>query len=55
MASIGAILHRGKGVIAFFSRQLAPRHTNLAAYEWERSAWFKKCGTSGRTCGVAPS
>jgi hypothetical protein len=32
---IGAILHNGKGAIAFFSRQLASRHTNLAAYERE--------------------
>jgi hypothetical protein len=33
--SIGAVLHQGGGLIAFFSRQITPYHTNLAAYEWE--------------------
>jgi hypothetical protein len=32
---IGAVLHQGKGAITFFSRQLAPHHTNLVAYERE--------------------
>jgi hypothetical protein len=32
---LGAVLHQGSGPVAFFSRQLAPQHTKLAAYEWE--------------------
>jgi hypothetical protein len=32
---LNAVLHQGRGPIAFFSRQLAPRHTKLAAYERE--------------------
>jgi transposase InsO family protein len=34
-AGIGAVLHQGGGPIAFFSRQMAPRHSKLAAYERE--------------------
>jgi hypothetical protein len=30
---IGVVLHQGDGVIAFFSRQMAPRHAGLVAYE----------------------
>jgi hypothetical protein len=32
---LGAVLHQGGGPVTFFSRQLAPRHTKLAAYERE--------------------
>jgi hypothetical protein len=32
---LGVVLHQGAGPVAFFSRQLAPRHTKLAAYERE--------------------
>jgi hypothetical protein len=32
---LGAVLHQGDRSIAFFSRQLAPHHTKLAAYERE--------------------
>jgi hypothetical protein len=32
---LGTVLHQGGGPVAFFSRQLAPRHTKLAAYERE--------------------
>jgi hypothetical protein len=32
---VGAMLHQGGGPIAFFSRQMAPRHSGLAAYERE--------------------
>jgi hypothetical protein len=32
---IGAVLHQGDVPIAFFSRQMAPRHAKLAAYEHE--------------------
>jgi hypothetical protein len=31
----GAVLHQGHGPIAFFSRQVAPQHAKLAAYERE--------------------
>jgi hypothetical protein len=34
-SGIGAVLHQGEGIIAFFSRQMAPRHAYLAAYERE--------------------
>jgi hypothetical protein len=34
-AGIGAVLHQGKGAIAFFIRQLVLRHTNFVAYERE--------------------
>jgi hypothetical protein len=34
-AGIGGILYQRKGAIAFFSHQLALRHTNLVAYERE--------------------
>jgi hypothetical protein len=34
-SGIGAVLHQGGGPIAFFSRQIAPRHSKLAAYERE--------------------
>lgn len=33
--SFGAVLHQGAGPIAFFSRQFAPRHLKVAAYERE--------------------
>jgi hypothetical protein len=29
----GAVFHQGRGLITFFSWQIAPRHTKLAAYE----------------------
>jgi hypothetical protein len=32
---LNVVLHQGRGPIAFFSRQLAPRHAKLAAYERE--------------------
>jgi hypothetical protein len=32
---LGAVLHQGGGLVAFFSHQLAPRHTKLAPYEQE--------------------
>jgi hypothetical protein len=32
---LSAVLHQGGGPVAFFSCQLAPRHTKLAAYERE--------------------
>jgi hypothetical protein len=47
---LGAVLHQGGGPIAFFSRQLASRHTKLAACE-SRSTSFKLFSTGGRTCG----
>jgi hypothetical protein len=31
----GTVLHPGRGPIAFFSRQIAPRHAKLATYERE--------------------
>ncbi|WVZ93030.1 hypothetical protein U9M48_039053 [Paspalum notatum var. saurae] len=31
----GAVLHQGTGVMAFFSKPIAPRHAKLAAYERE--------------------
>jgi hypothetical protein len=34
-SGFGAVLHQRGGPIAYFSRQLAPRHLNLAAYERE--------------------
>jgi hypothetical protein len=34
-SGIGAVLHQGGGLIAFFSHQIAPRHSKLAAYERE--------------------
>jgi transposase InsO family protein len=34
-SGFGAILHQRGGPIAYFSRQFAPRHLNLAAYERE--------------------
>jgi hypothetical protein len=34
-SGFGAVLHQCGGPIAYFSRQLAPRHLNLAAYERE--------------------
>jgi hypothetical protein len=30
---LGVMLHQGGGPVAFFSRQLIPRHTKLVAYE----------------------
>lgn len=32
-SGFGVVLHRGGGLIAFFSRSIAPRHAKLAAYE----------------------
>jgi hypothetical protein len=32
---VRAVLHQGRGAIAFFNRQMAPRHTKLVAYERE--------------------
>jgi hypothetical protein len=32
-SGIGAVLHQGKGAVAFFSKPMAPRHRGLAAYE----------------------
>jgi hypothetical protein len=34
-SSFGAVLHQGKGAIAFFSKTATPRHHALAAYERE--------------------
>jgi hypothetical protein len=34
-SGIGVILHYGEGDVAFFSRQMAPCHSGLAAYERE--------------------
>jgi hypothetical protein len=31
----GAVLHRGDGAIAFFSRAAIAHHAKLPAYEWE--------------------
>jgi hypothetical protein len=32
-SGIGAVLHQDRGPITFFSRQVAPQHAMLAAYE----------------------
>lgn len=32
---MGDVLHQGHGLVAFFSRAMASRHSNLAAYERE--------------------
>jgi hypothetical protein len=34
-SGFGAVLHQGKGPVAFFSKQFAPRHLKVAAYERE--------------------
>jgi transposase InsO family protein len=34
-AGFGAVLHQGDGALAFFSKQFAPRHLKVAAYERE--------------------
>jgi hypothetical protein len=34
-SGFGAVLHQGEGPVAFFSRQIAPRHAKLTAYEHE--------------------
>jgi hypothetical protein len=34
-SGFGAMLHQGGGPVAFFSKQIAPRHTKLVAYECE--------------------
>jgi len=34
-SGFGAVLHQGAGLIAFFSKTIAPRHAKLAAYERE--------------------
>jgi hypothetical protein len=34
-SGVRAVLHQGSGLVAFFSRTIAPRHTKLAAYERE--------------------
>jgi hypothetical protein len=34
-SGIGALLHQGGGPMEFYSRQIAPRHSKLAAYERE--------------------
>jgi hypothetical protein len=34
-SGFGAVLHQGDGPIAYFSRQFAPRHLKIAAYERE--------------------
>jgi hypothetical protein len=34
-SGFGVVLHQGKGPIAFFSKQFAPRHLKVAAYEKE--------------------
>jgi hypothetical protein len=34
-SGVGAVVHQGGGPIAFFSRQMAPQHTELTAYERE--------------------
>jgi hypothetical protein len=32
---LGTVLHQGVGPVAFFSKQMVPRHSKLAAYERE--------------------
>jgi hypothetical protein len=32
---LGAVLHQGSGPVAFFSRQMAQRHSKLVAYKRE--------------------
>jgi len=34
-SGFGAVLHQGTGLIAFFRKPIAPRHTKLVAYERE--------------------
>jgi hypothetical protein len=34
-SGFGAVLHQGMGPVAFYSKQIAPWHTKLAAYERE--------------------
>jgi hypothetical protein len=34
-SGIDAVLHQGRGPVAFFSRPIAPRHVNFTAYECE--------------------
>jgi hypothetical protein len=34
-SNFGVVLHQVKGLVAFFSRQFAPRHLKVAAYESE--------------------
>jgi hypothetical protein len=34
-SGFGVVLHEGSGPIAFFSKQFAPRHLKVAAYERE--------------------
>lgn len=34
-SGFGAVLHQGFGLVAFFSKPIAPRHAKLAAYERE--------------------
>lgn len=35
VTGFGVVLHQGQGPIAYFSRQFAPRHMQIAAYERE--------------------
>ncbi|KAG8068579.1 hypothetical protein GUJ93_ZPchr0005g14818 [Zizania palustris] len=34
-SGFGAVIHQGAGPVAYFSKQIAPRHARLAAYERE--------------------
>jgi hypothetical protein len=34
-SGFGAVLHQGTGPVVFYSKQIAPRHAKLAAYERE--------------------
>jgi hypothetical protein len=34
-SGFGVVLHQGAGLVAFYSKPIAPRHAELAAYEWE--------------------
>jgi hypothetical protein len=40
-SDFGAVLHQGEGVVAYFSRVLAPHHARLPAYERELIVLFK--------------
>jgi hypothetical protein len=54
-SDIDAVLHQGGEPVAFFSCQIAPRQTKLAAYERELIGLCRPSALGAPICGVGHS